>query len=116
MVHLDLPDPKVPPVPMELPVPTVNLVPLVLPAQLEELEKKVSAPNIVLWMVESSSKMEPDDKRHTAVDAVSIFSIVYSLFIFCPLFSQISSNHILYHAAQNFVKFKMPYFSSPFFP
>jgi len=58
MDPLDLLDQRVPPAPMVPPVPMVNPVLLVLLAPLAVLEKKVSVPNIALWMVASSSKME----------------------------------------------------------
>ena len=88
MAQLDLPVPKVPPVPMELPAPMVNPVPLVPPALLVVQEKRVSAPNTAPWMVVSSSKMAlvvkqslshqlrqlPSHHYHPDID---VFDVVY---------------------------------------
>ena len=87
MDPLDLLDQKVLLDPMVPLAQMVNPVPLVLLALLVALEKKVFAPNTVLWTVVSSSKMELDDKRQIAIQNFSnIFNLLLSFSLFYELF------------------------------
>jgi len=99
MDPLDLLDQRVPLAQMEPQAQMVNPVPLVLLALLVAQEKKVFAPNTVLWTVVSSSKMELDDKRHIAIS--NIFN--QSFAIFSPFLQ------IIFIFAPTFFIFKMPY-------
>jgi hypothetical protein len=78
------------------------LDPMVNPELLDKLvllavvEKKVSAPNTAPSMVESSSKMEPDDDKKKFVYIFSVFHVkffnpIFFKFLFIVLFFQIQN-------------------------